>query len=250
MKSLMRWGTTVGIVGTAIVGSWFVNAIEALALPKEKVIERLQNVPVFTLGDSKGLVSTSVNGTNLPIAFISRDDAKKNIEAYQRKQPQQGKELKVILMSLGELYKLSVENAPKQDGLRIAFVPEQSQVELARKISRSNGQTPKYNGGVPLFVARVGQEGYLTLLPQKDKTQIMPFFFEKSQLQELLNGIKKQQPKLASTIKIEVVPLEGLIENLEKSENKELNQIHLEPTRESIQFVVEQMKQSQSQPRQ
>jgi len=249
MKSLMRWGTTVSIVGTAIVGSWFVNAIEALALSKEQIIERLQNVPVFTVGDSKGLVSTSVNGTNLPIAFISRDDAKQNIEAYQRKQPQQGKELKVILMSLGELYKLSVENAPKKDGHRIAFIPEQTQVELAKKVSRSNGQTPKYNGGVPLFVARVGQEGYLTL-PQKDKTQIMPFFFEKSQLQELLNVVKKQQPKLASTIKIEVIPLEGLIENLEKSDKKELNQIHLQPTRESVQFVVEQMKKAQPQPRQ
>ena len=244
MKSLIRWGAKVGIVGTAILGSWLSTNLKVLALPKEQIIEKLRNVPVFTVGDSKGLVSTSVDGKNVPLAFISRDDATKNIEAYQRKEPQKGKELKVIVMSLGELYKISVENASKKDGLRIAFVPEQSQVELAKKVTSNNGQTPKYRGGVPLFVAKVGEEGYLTL-PQKDKKQIMPFFFEKSQLQQVIDGIKKQNPKLASTIKIEVIPLEGLIENLEKSNNKELNQIYLQPTKESYQFVLEEIKKAQ-----
>lgn len=249
MKSLMRWGTTVSIVGTAIVGSWFVNAIEALALSKEKVIERLQTVPVFTVGDSKGLVSTSVNGTNLPIAFISRDDAKQNMEAYKRKEPQKAKELKIIAISLGDLYKISVENSPKKEGARIAFIPEQTQVELAKKVSRSNQQADKYEGGVPLFVARLGEKGYLPSLNQK-KEPVIPLFFEKSELQKLIDIAKKEKPELASTIKIEVVALEHMIYQLENSDSKILNHVHLVPTQESFRFVVEQMKKAQPQPRQ
>ena len=244
MKSLMRWGATVGIVGTAIASSWFSTTLEALALPKEQIEQKLKEVPVFAIADSKGapLVASEKDGTRVAGVFISQTDAKKFVEDLKTKNPRLANQVKVVGVSLAEVYKLSQENVNKKDRLNFAFVPVQSQVELAKKVTTNNGQTQKYAGGVPLFVARGGKDnGYLTVEQNKDK--VIPFFFEKSDLQKLVNRFKKEQPRLASTVKIEVIPLEGMINTLEKSDNQLLNKVVLIPNKESIQFLQQQAKQ-------
>lgn len=247
MKSLIRSCVKVGIVGTAILGSWFVQNLAAIALPKEQIIEKLQAIPVFAVGDDKGLASTEIEGNKVPLTFISQEDAKKNIEAFKSKDPEKAKKLQVIPMSLGELYKvLSQENSKKKDGLNFAFVPVQTQVELAKKVTSNNPRSEQYKGGVPLFVARGGKEqGYLTIEQNNDK--VIPFFFEKSQLEKIVDRFKKEKPELASTIKIEVVPLEGMINTLETSDNEMLNKVFLVPNNESIEFLRQQQPQQQKQ---
>lgn len=248
MKSLIRWGAKVGIVGTAIVGSWFAQNLAALGLPQAEILKKLTPVPVFTIADSQGapLVASEKDGKKVAGIFISQDDAKKFVANLKTKNPQLANQVKVLPISLAEIYKISQENAQKKDGLNFAFVPVQSQVELAKKVANNNGQTPKYNGGVPLFVARVGEQGYLQSMGQ-DKKPVIPFFFEKSQLQKIVERFKKEKPELASTVKIEVVPLEGMINTLEKKEDRVLNQILLVPSSESLEFLRQQ--QSQQKPR-
>lgn len=245
MKSLIRWGTKVGIVGTAILGSWFAANLEAIALPQEQIVKTLQAIPVFAIGDSQGLASTSVNGANVPITFISQDDAKKQMEEYRRKDPQKTKDLKVIPISLGELYKiLSQEstNKNKKEAPVFAFVPVQTQVELAKKVTSNHPEDKKFVGGVPLFVARGGKDnGYLTV--EQNKEQVIPFFFEKSQLQSIVERFKKEKPELASTIKIEVVPLEGMINTLKQSDNEMLNKVTIVPSKESLEFLQQHSQQ-------
>jgi nickel transport protein len=62
-------------------------------------------------------------------------------------------------------------------------------------------------------------------------------FFKKEDLQLLLDKFKQQQPNLASTVEIQVLNLEGLIQVLQEKNDPQLNQIVLAPAQESIDYV-------------
>jgi len=142
---------------------------------------------------------------------------------------------------LGEVYQLERTSKSKPDRLDFAFVPMQQQVDSAVALLKQGGQPNAQFNGVPLFLARGGQEkGYLTIQrknPQGKDEQVIPIFFKKEELQSMLERFKQQQPNLAGTIEIQVVNLEGVIETLQKSDNPQLGQIVLIPPQESLEFV-------------
>jgi nickel transport protein len=93
----------------------------------------------------------------------------------------------------------------------------------------------KFNG-TPLFVAKAGKkQGYLTV--KQANQQVIPFFFNKGELQSMLERFKKQKPDLASTIEIQVVNLEGVLQAMQTRNDQGLNQIVLVPPRASLEFV-------------
>ena len=140
-------------------------------------------------------------------------------------------QVKVVPVSLGEIYQLDQANEQQENGLNFAYVPMQEQVESAQTLA---GEA--YEGGVPLFVARGGEtNGYLTV-PHNDQ-QVIPFFFEQEQLQQMVTRFKEQQPDQASTVKIEVVALESIIATLHSSDNELLKNIILVPSSESLTFL-------------
>lgn len=53
----------------------------------------------------------------------------------------------------------------------------------------------------------------------------------------MLERFKKQKPDLASTVEIQVVNLEGVLQALQTRNDQALNQIVLVPPRESLEFV-------------
>lgn len=99
---------------------------------------------------------------------------------------------------------------------------------------------------MPLFVATIGKDGgYLTV--KQNNMEMIPFFFEKEQAEQLIAEFKKAQPQQAKETKIEVVILEGVIEALKKNNDEMLKKIVFWPSRESIEFL-QQTTNSQSQP--
>jgi nickel transport protein len=137
---------------------------------------------------------------------------------------------------LAEVYKLGNQNQNKPDGLNFAFIPVQQQVQSAQAIIGQSGQQAQQFQGTPLFVARGGQgDGYLTI--QENGKQIIPFFFDKEQLQMMVDRFKQQKPDLASTVKIQAVSLEGVIQTLKTSNNDQLNNIVIVPSQEAMAFL-------------
>lgn len=55
----------------------------------------------------------------------------------------------------------------------------------------------------------------------------------------MLEKIKTQKPDLATSISIEVVPLEGVIQTLQTNNDPMLSQIVLVPSTESMQFLAQ-----------
>jgi hypothetical protein len=242
MRSLVRWGAALGLAGGVLAGSMMAVAPQAMALPKEQVVERLSHVPVFTLTDAQGspLVAARPQGQQgPPVAgvFISRQDAEQFLENLRRNNRQLADSVRVTPVSLGEIYELALQNESQQNGLKFAFVPMQQEVQTAMTLLRQGGQTIERFDGVPLFIARSqGQQGgYLTI--QQNNQQVVPLFFRRDELQAMLDRLRQQQPNLASQVNIQVTSLEGVIQTLQTQNTAELNQILLIPPRESIEYV-------------
>lgn len=244
MKALVRWSATIGLVGSTLLGSFLTGNLEALALPEEQVMRKLQPVPVFTITDAQGspLVASVPSGQNqaqtqaVAGVFISQRDAQAFVERLKRENPELGRTVQVVPVSLAEVYKLERENQSTTNGLDFAFVPVQQQVQSAQAILSQNGQQGQQFQGTPLFVATGGQEqGYLTI--QQNGQQVIPFFFDKEQLQAMIERFKQQEPSLASSVKVQVVPLEGVIQTLQNSNDNQLNNIVLVPSQEALEFL-------------
>lgn len=237
MKKLAMMKLLVGLTaGLGVFGAFFLNADKAIALPEEQVLEKLDPVPVFTIADEQGapLVASGDDEAKVAGVFISQADANEFVNQLKDKNPELADKVKVVPVSLGEVYKLAEAAQTQENALNFAYVPQEEAVNSAKIIGEQNQQP--YQGGVPLFVAKGGEDkGYLTI--ERDSQQVIPFFFDKGQLEEMVAKFKEQKPDIAADVDIEVVPLEGIIETLETSEDKMLEKIVLVPTEESIQFL-------------
>ena len=236
MKSLIRWSATLGLVGTTVLYSGLAKNLKAWALPAEQVLQKLDPVPVFTIADEQGapLVASGEDEAKVAGVFISQQDANQFVSQLQSKNAELASKVKVVPVSLGEVYKLAGSNESQENALNFAYVPQEAAVNSAKTILAETGQ--EYQGGVPLFVAKGGDDkGYLTI--EKDSQQVIPFFFEKQQLENMVEKFKQQKPDVAANVNIEVVPLEGIIETLETSDDEMLNKIVLVPSTESLEFL-------------
>lgn len=252
MKKLFRRGTTIGLVSGAVIGSIFAGGLRALALTQEQIAQKLAAVPVFTITDANGspLVaspSSEEEGGPNSVAgvFVSREDAQNFLQRVSSQNPAIASNVQVTPVSLGEVYDLAQRSDSQNAGLQFAYFAEREQVQSAVSLLQQQGQqvsVEQFNG-VPLFLAKAGNEGgYLTIA--RGEQQVIPVFFEEQALQNLLTRVREQQPDLAGSIQVQVVNLEGVIETLEQSNNPELNQIVLIPPADSVEYIRSLQQQS------
>lgn len=218
--------------------------LKALALSNTQIDEKLSQVPVFVITDAVGaplIASVPKQGEgqtgNDSVAqiFISQQDAQAFVEQLKTRNPQLAASVRVLPVSLGEIYQLSQANKGKPDEVKFTYVPAPQQVESAKTVLRQNGQQVNEYSGVPLFVARGGPDnGYLTI--QRDRQEVIPLFFNREELQGIVDRFQ-QQPNLTATIKIEVVNLDSLLEGLRTGNDPFFNQLILVPPRESLDVV-------------
>jgi nickel transport protein len=62
-------------------------------------------------------------------------------------------------------------------------------------------------------------------------------FFNRAELQAVLDRLKQAQPELAAKMAVQVINLEGFISTLQSSNNNDLTQIQLDPSDSSIEFT-------------
>ena len=246
MKSLIRWGATLGLLGSTVLTSWLGQIPKALALPQEDVIKVLQGVPVFTITTEEGgpLIATLEDDQKVTQVFMSQQDANNFLANLKTNQPDIGNKVKVQPVSLGEVYRFALSSNTDTESLKFAYIPMQSAVESAKKVLNDNGE--EYQGGVPLFILRGGPENSLLTI-QQDNQEVIPFFFEKAPIQKIADQMKKDQPEIAETMKIQVIPLENVIGLLQAKDDAMLKQIQLIPSQETINFIQEAIQSQQNQ---
>ncbi|BAQ60548.1 hypothetical protein GM3708_954 [Geminocystis sp. NIES-3708] len=231
-KSLLSKVKNVSLVGATVLSCWLTQTTKLLALPQEVIVQKLKPIPVFTIADAQGAPLIASNDQDGKVAgvFISQQDANGFVQKLKQENPELGKQVQVVPVSLGEIFELSEANAKQKDAVNFAYVPSKNQVDQAKKLNN------QYQAGVPLFVAKAGDEqGYLTI--KQNDQEVIPFFFDQQQVEQLVESFKKSQPNLASSVKIEVVILEGILDALKQGKDEMLTKIVLWPSKESIEFL-------------
>lgn len=246
MKSIVRLGLTLSLLGGPVLGSSLVQPA-ALALPEAEALKRLDPIPVFTLTNAEGVpILASVpnpkdKAKQVQIAtfFLSQQDAQSLLTALKTQKPDVGKSAKVLALSMRQAYDLKVKNKAKEDSLIFEFLPPKQQIDAALAVLKQNGQNVKEFNDIPLFFATGGTDkGLLTL--EQGQEKVIPFYFSKQDLQGMLDQLKQRDPKLSSTTKVEVTTLSKIIDSLMKENGAGIQQITLVPDRAALQFALQQ----------
>jgi Tic22-like family len=230
--------------GILTASSVMLAASPLQALPDAQIIEKLQNIPVFTLTDQGGApLTASVNGDpkkgSYTGVYLSQKEAKTFLQKLQRENPEIAKKLQIRAVPLSEMYKIQIANNSTSK-LDIAFVPNDAQVKTALALTQKTNPQVKSFNGVPLFVARAGkQKGYITV-NYKDK-KIIPLFFEREQVQVIIDQFKKENPALASTTDVQVLTLESLLDTMRTKNDALYSQVAINPSREAIEYLKTQV---------
>lgn len=220
-------------------------AVPALAMTQEEIINKLQTVPVFLIVNSDGQPLTAAatveeNGgteVKIPVVFTDVDTA----EDFLAQAQEQDQEARVVLVDLGTLFQ-EVET-PDDAPPPLLYLPDEQELAEATEI-RSDFQ------GVPLFLARQGEDGpYLSITMNGESS--LPVFFSRDDLQILLDRYRQDNPDDSAAISVEVLSLEWLIAAMASNQDPELDaqlgQIQLFPSTEMTEYIQGLQSQQESQ---
>jgi hypothetical protein len=243
-QSLRRWVAVLCLTA----GTWLGQASASLALTPEQIQAKLQEIPVFTIGNEKGEILLAGGGKDEKksiVLFISQDEAQKSVQKLKESNPNQS--LQVVPISLGRMYQTIKDSQKEPNAPLMSLVPIPSQLNAAQQLSGNNQPFQ----GVPLFYATIKadapqgnnaqpQESYLTASGANNQP-IIPFYFEKETIQELVEEFKKAQPTQANSVQLRVVPLEILLTAFERNDNpneeKAKENMVIVPSQESLKFI-------------
>jgi Tic22-like family len=221
----------------SLFGSALFAATPLQALPESQIVDKLKGIPVFALTDRDGLLVTASNGVRGRLskggAFFSQNDAKDFLRKLQRESPSLAKELEVRTVLLSDVYKAQMNLDPKQQ-VDIVFIPNQFQVKIALALVQKIDPKIKQFTGVPLFVAKTNRAGYLTAYSNNNKP-VVPLFFDRDQLQPMIDKFKKQQPN--AVVEVEVLTLERLLDDMRTKNDPLYERLALGPSREGLEIL-------------
>ncbi|MEO0925049.1 MAG: Tic22 family protein [Cyanobacteria bacterium J06643_13] len=234
-KPIIRLGAIIAVTGTGLFTAEAISNLSAIALPDAEIREKLAPIPVFTITDSEGspVVIPGEDNTQYAGAFISQDDANDFLAQMKAQNPELAEKVAVVPVSLGQVFKLSEGNRSRENAFNFAYIPEQEAVISAKDLAETSQQP--YKGGVPLFVIKGGINQEFVAFSRKNQ-QVIPFFFDRTQTEELIAQFEKRQPAIAAQMFIEAYSLETLIEQLKARSDEAIKKVVLIPSTESIKF--------------
>ncbi len=199
---------TVSALGMSLVAPGLI-ANPALALPEEQIVQQREAVLAFILEDENGPLAAA-DGI---LVFVSLQSASDYIAENR---PNAGDTIKVVPTNLERIHQVAEEL--EGESLQIVLVPEQAEVEYARTIDSD------YQGGVPLFYAQL-PNGAFAPLWQPNGEAVFPMYFSHADLDESLASLPQEE----LGIKVAVIPLQVILQEIHTSDNEMLSRIRLLP---------------------
>jgi Tic22-like family len=249
MKALVRWGATLGLVGSTLLGTVFVGNVPALALSEQQIKQKLDGVPVYLITNDKGLplsrpLPDAQNGQkpggSVTGVYLSRQDAQafinelRNAKGKDPKMEEMVKTLQITAVPLGVVYQQLQQSKNQPNRLVFAFKPVDQEIKGAMDLLRQSGQKVEQFKSVPVFAVRFAPDkGYVPIKLTSDKEQLIPLFLSKQDAQGLLNQVKPKFPKAD----IQVIDVDGVIKTLQDKNDAWLNQVVIVPSPESREYI-------------
>jgi Tic22-like family len=229
-------------LGLALTSMVVFAPVPTQALPDTQVVEKLQKIPVLILTDKSGapLVMPS-NGDpqkgSYTEVYLGQKEMKTALQKIQTNNPAIAKQLQIRVVALGDVYRNQVTNNGTNK-LNVLVVPSEAQVKIALNLARKTDPKIKQFDGVPLFVGMAGKpKGFMTTNSVEEKKRVIPMFFERDQLQVVLDQFKKDQPSLAPTVEIKVITLDGLLTQMRARNEPIYNQIAIASPSEITDYI-------------
>ncbi len=247
MKSLVRWGTTLGLLGSTLLGTVVSINAPVLALSEQQVKEKLDSVPVYLITNSQGLPlsrplpeAQGQKGGSVTGVYMSQKEAQsfikelQNVKEKDPKMTEMVKSLQVTAVPLGVIYQQLQSSKGKPDRLLFAFKPVEQEIKAAMDLLRQSGQQVNQFKSVPVFAVRFAPDkGYVPIKLPSDTQEIVPLFLSKQDALGLLGQVKGQFPKAD----IQVVDVDGVIKTLQDKNDEWLNRVVLVPSAESRDYI-------------
>jgi hypothetical protein len=249
MRSLVKLGLTLSLLGGSVIGSAVVKLPIAVAIPEADALKRLDPVPVFAVANQEGVPilgsvpnpKDKTKQVQFMTFYMSQQDAQGLVTLLKTQKPDIGKNARVVTLSMRQAYDIKIKNKDKAESLVIEFQPSKQQVDAAIAVLKQNGQNVKDFKDIPAFYAVGGKDkGLLTI--EQGKNKVIPFYFNKQDLQGMLDQLKQKDPKLSSTTTVQVTSLSQLVSALMKDNSTGIQQITLVPDRASLEYALQQQK--------
>jgi uncharacterized protein YdbL (DUF1318 family) len=228
-------GVAIGLVSSAVL------AVQpAHALTDAQIIEKLQGIPVIALTDKSGApLVAQLNDKQKGLfteVYLGQKEVNATLQKLKTTNPAVAKQLQIRVVTLGDVYKSQVTGDKK---LNVLIIPSEVQVKSAISLlKKSDPNKAQQFNGVPLFIGIAGKpRGYVSINSTQEKKRIIPVFFDKEQLQAVLDKFKKDQPSLAPTTEIQVISLDSLLTQMRAKNEPFYGQIVLARPREMAEYV-------------
>jgi hypothetical protein len=249
MKSFVRWGATLGLIGSTLLGAVFVGNFPVWALSEQQIKEKLDSIPVYLITNEKGLplsrtLPEAQNGKkaggSVTGVYLSRQEAQtfinelRNAKGKDPKLEEIAKNLQVTAVPLGVIYQQLQQTKNQENRLLFAFKPVDQEIKGALELLQQSGQKVDQFKSVPVFAVRFApDQGYVPIQMTADKQQLIPLFLSKQDAQGLLGQVKPKHPKAD----IQVIDVDGVIKTLQDKNDTWLNQVVLVPSAESREYI-------------
>lgn len=250
MKSLVRWGATLGLIGSTVLTTVFSGNIPAFALSEQQIKEKLDAVPVWMITNPQGLplsrqLPAANNAKKTPSGsvtgvYMSKAEAQafiKELQAVKNPDPKMAemlKSLQATAVPLGSIYQQLQQTKNQAERLQFAFKPVDQEIKGAMDLLRASGQDVKQFKSVPVFMVRFAPDkGYVPIQLGSNKQEYFPLFMSKQDALALLNQVKPKFPKAD----IQVVDVDGVLKTMQDKNDKWLEQVVFFPSPESREYI-------------
>ena len=234
-------------ISAIILGGLFFQPLVTWALPETEVVNKLENVPTFTIVDREGnpvplkLSPKNRTANNDPaqaFVFINPQDATNMLQSLTQKKPELKNNLSVVPVSLSQVYEIMREAQQKKaQRPPLEIVPIISEVRSARDLMTASGEkleNPEQIG-IPLFYASVGEGKDYMIRQDVNNNSYIPFYWTKKEVEEDIEAYKQGSPEAQSqTIEIKTISLSQFIETLVETDNDTVKAMQIVPSTEQI----------------
>ncbi len=255
MKSLVRWGTTLGLVGSTLLATVMSTIAPVIALSEEQIKDKLDNIPVWLITNPQGLplsrplpqqngnkVGGSVTGV-----YMSQQEAQafirqlRNVKDKDPKISQIVKSLQATPVPLGVIFQQVQKSKNQPNRLLFAFKPIDREVKGAMDLLKKSGQEVKQFTSLPTFIVRFAPDkSYVPIKLGANEQEVVPVFFSIQDAQNLLNQVRTKHPKAD----IQVVDVDGILSTLQEKNDPWLNRVVFFPNPEARQYIQKLPKQN------
>ncbi|MEM1368826.1 MAG: Tic22 family protein [Cyanobacteria bacterium P01_H01_bin.15] len=248
-KTVLGWCATASILGGTVGGLVAGPVPSVIALTEEQAIEKLADVPVFTISNNEGqplplTLDPEGNDTEArPFFFVKYEQASQVRQQLASGNPDISAQTRILPVRLSAVIEVGRQAAANNaESAPYTLFPDGVEVQSAVQLLQAQGQQIENPAriGIPLFYGFVQDGENTILLPlvnEDTQESFIPFFMKEDMAQELVTRYKDSGVEKSAEAQIGIIPMAALIQQFIDDQQQVYERIQIIPPPESLQDV-------------